>query len=80
MPYKLSEPLTRTNEKLHDELIASAENLVPILKERAAAANEARKIPVETINDSGKQDSLKFFSQKDMEAMSWTPIHFLKFK
>ena len=51
MPYKLSEPLTRTNEKLHDELVASATKLVPVLKDRSAVANEARRIPVETIND-----------------------------
>lgn len=78
MPYKLSEPLIRTNEKLHDELISNAEKLVPILKDRAAAANEARKIPIETIDDFREAGFFKILQPKKYGGYELDPHTFFE--
>ena len=51
MSYKFSTQTERTNQSLHDELIAKAEAMIPVLRERSNSANSDRRIPKETIQD-----------------------------
>ena len=48
----LAATLERTNIDLHNEMIKSAEDLIPVLKERSESANIDRRIPKETIQDT----------------------------
>ena len=45
MSYKFSTQTERTNQSLHDELIAKAEAMIPVLRERSNSANSDRRIP-----------------------------------
>ena len=51
MSYKFSTQTERTNQSLHDELIAKAEAMIPVLRDRSNSANSDRRIPEETIQD-----------------------------
>ena len=78
MPYKLSEPIVRKNESLHNKLISNAEKLVPVLKERSSAANEARRIPVDTINDLRDAGFFKILQPKKYGGYELDPHTFFE--
>ena len=53
MTYKVAHA-ERTNQKLHDEMIQRAEDLITVLRERSEDAIKDRRIPKETIEDFKK--------------------------
>ena len=64
MSYKFSTQTERTNQSLHDELIAKAEAMIPVLRERSNSANTDRRIPKETIQDSKEAGFFKILQSK----------------
>ena len=64
MSYKFSTQTERTNQSLHDELIAKAEAMIPVLRERSNSANSDRRIPKETIQDFKEAGFFKILQSK----------------
>ena len=64
MSYKFSTQTERTNQSLHDELIAKAEAMIPVLRERSNSANIDRRIPKETIQDFKEAGFFKILQSK----------------
>ena len=79
MTYKVAHA-ERTNQKLHDEMIQRAEDLIPVLRERSEDAIKDRRIPKETIEDFKRLDFLRFYNQKNMAATNLIHILSLRFK
>ena len=63
MTYKVAHA-ERTNQKLHDEMIQRAEDLIPVLRERSEDAIKDRRIPKETIEDFKKAGFFKILQSK----------------
>ena len=80
MSYKFSTQTERTNQSLHDELIAKAEAMIPVLRERSNSANNDRRIPKETIQDFAKAGFFKILQSKNMVDMNWIHILFQRFR
>ena len=63
MTYKVAHA-ERTNQKLHDEMIQRAEDLIPVLRERSEDAIKDRRIPKETIEDFKKAGFFKILQSE----------------
>ena len=78
MSYKFSTQIDRTNKDLHNQLIDSAEKLIPILRDRSKQANESRRIPKETIADFKEAGFFKILQPKQYGGYELDPHTFFE--
>ena len=77
MSYKFSTQTERTNQSLHNELIAKAEAMIPVLRERSNSANSDRRIPKkETIQDFKEAGFFKILQSKKYGGYELDPYFF----